>query len=67
MGKCGCGRSDGLAEAGDAVVVLVDEGGEGDGEAKVEDGESCGFGWTGPRERRDCAKTGSAASRLMAG
>ena len=46
---------EGLRGGGEEVVVLV----EGEG-------ERWGLPWTGPRERRDCAKTGSAASRLMA-
>ncbi len=39
----------------------------GDGEGlKVDEFERVELGWTGPRERRDRAKSGSEASRLMA-
>jgi hypothetical protein len=37
-----------------------------DGWPKAEDGERVGFGWTGPSERSERAKSGSEASRLMA-
>lgn len=33
---------------------------------KADVGDSVGLGWTGPRLRRDCAKSGSEASRLIA-
>lgn len=36
------------------------------GFGKAEVGDKVGLGWTGPMERRDCAKSGSEASRLMA-
>lgn len=40
---------------------------DGDGEGlNVEEFERVELGWTGPRERRDFAKSGSEASRLMA-
>ena len=33
---------------------------------KADEGERVGLGWTGPRERRERAKSGSEASRLIA-
>lgn len=54
---CGCDWSGELLEPSD----------DGDGKGlKVEEFERVELGWTGPRERRDLAKSGSEASRLMA-
>lgn len=49
---------------------MFGEEGEGEGAElgeKVEEFERVEDGWTGPRERRERAKSGSEASRLMAG
>ena len=39
---------------------------DGTGWPKAEEGERVGLGCTGPRERRERAKSGSEASRLIA-
>ena len=59
MGKsCGWAGFEGEEEVGEEEV--------GEEEGKMEELERVEAGWTGPRVRREWAKWGSEASRVMA-